>query len=80
MAPNSTVTATLTTTDFPQNKTAKQDICYQTFWGSFKTPLIWPNIIGIISVHIITIIGFTTFPYFQHKATFAWCNLHQDLK
>ncbi|XP_064213789.1 acyl-CoA Delta(11) desaturase isoform X2 [Tribolium castaneum] len=75
MAPNSTVTTTLTASELsPRESKILPEVTYRTLWGNFKTPLIWPNIIGIISVHVITIIGFVTFPYFQHKSTFAWCN------
>jgi hypothetical protein len=76
MPPNNTVIATsLPVEEIPVTvKAPKFDTSYRTLWGSFKTPLIWINIIGILSVHLIAMMGFITFPYFTHKLTVFWCN------
>jgi stearoyl-CoA desaturase (delta-9 desaturase) len=77
MPPNNTVIATsLPVEEIPVTvKAPKFDTSYRTLWGSFKTPLIWINIIGIFSVHLIAMMGFITFPYFTHKLTVLWCFL-----
>jgi hypothetical protein len=53
-------------------KAYKFDTSYRTLWRSFKTPLIWTNIIGMFSFHLIAIVGLIIFPYFDHELTIIW--------
>ncbi|CAH1381440.1 unnamed protein product [Tenebrio molitor] len=56
-------------------KADKFDTSYRTLWESFKTPLIWTNIIGMFSFHLIAIVGLIIFPYFDHELTIIWAFL-----
>ncbi|XP_015589799.1 acyl-CoA Delta(11) desaturase isoform X2 [Cephus cinctus] len=44
-------------------------------WFSFKTELIWLNIIAISLVHLIAFYGILTFPVFECKLTLLWGTL-----
>lgn len=53
--------------EFINEKTNDQN-CFQ-----FKTPLIWPNIIAIFTLHALFVYYFFTFPYSSHIKTTLFC-------
>ena len=56
-----------------KDETIGQDESHETgSWLAFKTPLIWPNIIGITILHIGTLYAIFTYPGLQYKTLTLW--------